>query len=43
VPRFLTAPLVLFTVLNVPDPTGAAGCGTSYTQVVFGNPQILGL
>jgi len=29
--------------INVPDPTGAAGCGSSYTQVVFGNPQILGL
>jgi hypothetical protein len=28
--------------INVPDPTGAAGCGTSFTQVVFGNPAILG-
>jgi hypothetical protein len=28
--------------INVPDPTGAAGCGTSFTQVVFGNPEILG-
>lgn len=28
--------------INVPDPTGAAGCGTSFTQVVFGNPQLLG-
>jgi hypothetical protein len=28
--------------INVPDPTGAAGCGSNFTQVVFGNPQILG-
>jgi NPCBM/NEW2 domain len=28
--------------INVPDPTGAAGCGESFTQVVFGNPQLLG-
>jgi NPCBM/NEW2 domain len=29
-------------VINVPDPTGASGCGTSYTQVVFGDAQLLG-
>ncbi len=29
--------------INVPDPTGAAGCGLNFTQVVFGNPQVLGL
>jgi hypothetical protein len=29
-------------VINVPDPTHAAGCGTSYTQVVFGDAQLLG-
>ena len=28
--------------INVPDPTGAAGCSPSFTQVVFGNPQVLG-
>lgn len=28
--------------INVPDPTGAAGCGSNFTQVVFGNPEILG-
>lgn len=28
--------------INVPDPTGAAGCGEQFTQVVFGNPQLLG-
>jgi hypothetical protein len=28
--------------INVPDPTGAAGCGETFTQVVFGNPQLLG-
>jgi hypothetical protein len=28
--------------INVPDPTGAAGCGMNFTQVVFGNPQVLG-
>jgi hypothetical protein len=27
---------------NVPDPTGAAGCGTYYLQVVFGDAQVLG-
>lgn len=27
---------------NIPDPTGAAGCSASYTQVVFGDAQILG-
>ena len=28
--------------INVPDPTGAAGCSSNFTQVVFGNPEILG-
>jgi NPCBM/NEW2 domain len=28
--------------INVPDPTGAAGCGTNLTQVVFGDAQVLG-
>jgi hypothetical protein len=28
--------------INVPDPTGAAGCGETFTQVVFGNPELLG-
>ena len=28
--------------INVPDPTGAAGCSETFTQVVFGNPQLLG-
>jgi hypothetical protein len=28
--------------INVPDPTGAAGCSPTFTQVVFGNPQVLG-
>jgi hypothetical protein len=27
---------------NVPDPTGAAGCGNYFLQVVFGNAQVLG-
>ena len=27
---------------NVPDPTGAAGCGTYFLQVVFGDAQLLG-
>jgi hypothetical protein len=34
------ARLRLFT--NVPDPTGAAGCGTYFLQVVFGDAQVLG-
>jgi NPCBM/NEW2 domain len=29
-------------VINVPDPTHAAGCSTSFTQVVFGDAQLLG-
>jgi hypothetical protein len=28
--------------IHVPDPTGAAGCSSNFTQVVFGNPEILG-
>jgi hypothetical protein len=28
--------------INVPDPTGAAGCTSNFTQIVFGNPQVLG-
>jgi NPCBM/NEW2 domain len=28
--------------INVPDPTGAAGCSETFTQVVFGNPKLLG-
>jgi hypothetical protein len=28
--------------INVPDPTNAGGCSASYTQVVFGNAQVLG-
>jgi hypothetical protein len=28
--------------INVPDPTGAAGCSETFTQVVFGNPELLG-
>jgi len=28
--------------INVPDPTGAAGCSPTFTEVVFGNPQVLG-
>ena len=27
---------------NIPDPTGAAGCSAAYTQVVFGDAQLLG-
>jgi hypothetical protein len=27
---------------NVPDPTGAAGCGNYFLQVVFGDAQVLG-
>ena len=27
---------------NVPDPTGAAGCGSYFLQVVFGDAQVLG-
>jgi hypothetical protein len=29
-------------LINVPDPTGAAGCGNHFTQVVFGNATVLG-
>jgi hypothetical protein len=28
--------------INVPDPTNAGACSTSYTQVVFGNAELLG-
>ncbi|HEX4518532.1 MAG TPA: NPCBM/NEW2 domain-containing protein [Gaiellaceae bacterium] len=28
--------------INVPDPNDAGGCGLSYTEVVFGNAQVLG-
>ncbi len=28
--------------INVPDPNNAGGCGLSYTEVVFGNAQVLG-
>jgi hypothetical protein len=28
--------------INVPDPTNAGGCSTSYTQVIFGDAQLLG-
>jgi hypothetical protein len=28
--------------MNVPDPTGAAGCGVYFPHVVFGNAQFLG-
>lgn len=28
--------------INVPDPNNSAGCSSSFTQVVFGDPQILG-
>jgi hypothetical protein len=29
-------------VITVPDPTHAAGCGSTYTEVVFGDAQLLG-
>jgi len=29
-------------VITVPDPTHSAGCGSQYTQVVFGDAQLLG-
>ena len=28
--------------INVPDPNNAAGCGINFTQVVFGDAQVLG-
>jgi hypothetical protein len=28
--------------INVPDPYNAGGCGLSYTEVVFGDAQVLG-
>jgi hypothetical protein len=43
----LPAPIALFTLVpmagaGIPDPTGAVGRSENFTQVVFGNPELLG-